>query len=99
MVLSIGYENTLEPLDDDTGKFAGYDWHHIDSTGKVCESFVSLKVHTVVREDPVTLMPSLDCPSCEAHGWVKDGLWGGPGIFEPPVWNIVAAGNGLWKFL
>lgn len=30
---------------------------------------------TVVSDEPLTLTPSLLCPACGDHGWVKDGRW------------------------
>lgn len=31
--------------------------------------------HTVVTEDPLTIVASILCPDCGTHGFVTDGRW------------------------
>lgn len=31
--------------------------------------------HKLVSQEPLTIHPSLRCPTCGCHGWVKDGKW------------------------
>lgn len=31
--------------------------------------------HELVSMDPLTVAPSLDCPECGLHGYIRDGKW------------------------
>lgn len=31
--------------------------------------------HTIVAERPLTISPSILCPDCDTHGWVRHGHW------------------------
>lgn len=35
----------------------------------------TLLAHTVVSEDPWTISPSILCPDCGLHGFVRSGIW------------------------
>jgi len=54
-------------------------WHLckvVDGTGIICAPALRLDGgHRVVTEDPLTIDPSILCPDCGAHGFVRDGRW------------------------
>lgn len=31
--------------------------------------------HRIVSQDPLTIEPSILCPDCGLHGWIRDGQW------------------------
>ena len=31
--------------------------------------------HCLLSEEPLTITPSLVCPECGDHGWIRDGAW------------------------
>ena len=31
--------------------------------------------HTLVKEDPLTIAPSLACRTCPSHGFIREGRW------------------------
>lgn len=41
----------------------------------VAEAFPNSARWTVESWDPLTLSPSLLCPQCGHHGWIRDGKW------------------------
>jgi hypothetical protein len=34
-----------------------------------------LSKHQLVSEEPLTVSPSLLCPRCQCHGFIRDGRW------------------------
>jgi hypothetical protein len=51
------------------------------TTGVLCQSFCAVRplngspVHQIVSVEPLTLLPSLLCRMCGAHGHVTNGKW------------------------
>lgn len=33
--------------------------------------------HTILQADPLTISPSILCPDCGTHGFIRDGRWVG----------------------
>lgn len=42
----------------------------------ICDPALQIgRGHTVISDDPVTIVASILCPDCGTHGWVTDGRW------------------------
>lgn len=57
-------------------------WHWDSDNGVFRWQGAGLGLHTLVNEEPLTLMPSLGCDAtagipngCTNHGWVREGTW------------------------
>lgn len=35
----------------------------------------SLSKHTIEQEEPLTISPSILCPRCNLHGFIREGRW------------------------
>lgn len=85
-VFSIGTDEYADwELERGTGRKVGlHTWHWVESAGHWCGGWLGFtnvegafpgSVHQLVSEDPLTVMPSLLCPRCQHHGWIRDGRW------------------------
>jgi hypothetical protein len=51
-------------------------WVHRCTRGLVLGTIdVTKPVHTLVSEDPLHVEPSILCPECGDHGFIRDGKW------------------------
>ena len=50
---------------------------HLDDDGNMCGGIIPIGENEweVVQEEPLTLMPSIDCDRCSSHGHIVDGKW------------------------
>ncbi len=55
------------------------EFHRADVTGGWCGGYVYWSGpearHDLVSFDPLTIAPSLLCPTCGSHGFIRDGSW------------------------
>lgn len=84
--LDLGDGHRLSPILGKQDELIGYmDEHpHATEPGRECWGSVALegtewgREHPrwrVVQAQPLTLAPSLLCPTCGNHGFVRDGRW------------------------
>lgn len=81
--MPIGSGHTLKPVVDDEDQFVGWIHTHPDARNPsiLCQSFCAVRsgytvdVHQVLLAEPLTLLPSLRCRICGAHGHVTNGQW------------------------
>lgn len=74
-------------LRGDTGQRTGLlTWHWDANAGHWCGGWIGFtnveghperSKHELVSEDPLTVSPSLLCPRCGHHGFIRDGRWVG----------------------
>lgn len=52
-------------------------WVHRCKEGKLQLGMldVSTPIHQLVSEDPLHVEPSILCPECGDHGYIRDGQW------------------------
>ncbi|MBS2962597.1 hypothetical protein KGA66_06030 [Actinocrinis puniceicyclus] len=85
-VFSIGPdEYAVWETERGTGKRIGlHTWHWDQANGHWCGGWLGFtnveghpprSKHELVREDPLTVAPSLLCSRCQHHGWIRDGQW------------------------
>jgi len=85
-VFSIGVDEYADwELERGTGRRIGlHTWHWDQNAGHWCggwlgftnvEGHIPRSKHELVSEDPLTVTPSLLCPTCQHHGWIRDGHW------------------------
>ncbi len=53
-----------------------FEWSHVCAHGPD----VVMMPHSggtwrVVQQDPLTVVPSINCLGCGTHGWITDGRW------------------------
>lgn len=73
----------MDPVTDTNGSLVGWLHTHPDARGitSPCQSFCAVRalngspIYEVVHLDPLTLAPSLQCPTCGDHGNVVAGKW------------------------
>ena|GEM_PF-2535157 len=68
-----------------TGRRIGlHTWHWDSQRGQWCggwlgftnvEGHLPRSKHELVSEDPLTISPSLLCPTCQHHGFIREGRW------------------------
>lgn len=81
--LDLGPGRYMESVMDYNDRLIGWLHTHPDARGAVvpCQSFCAVRtldgsqVYEITRDDPLTLTPSLRCPTCGDHGIVVDGKW------------------------
>jgi len=81
--LDLGYGHTFEVVLDSDEQLIGWLHTHSDARNPadLCQSFCAVRplngspVHTVVEVSPLTLSPDLQCSSCGARGYVREGKW------------------------
>jgi hypothetical protein len=82
--LDLGYGHIFEAVLGSDEQLIGWLHTHPDARsleGMLCQSFCAVRplngtpIHQVVSVDPLTLMPSLLCRTCGAHGHVTNGKW------------------------
>ena len=59
-------------------------WHWDAANGQWCGGWLGFtnvegappgSKHELVSEDPLTVSPSLLCPRCQCHGFLREGRW------------------------
>lgn len=82
--LKLGHGHVFESVLDDKGQLIGWLHTHPDARsaeGMLCQSICAVRdlngspIHQVISVDPLTLIPSLKCRTCGAHGNVTNGKW------------------------
>lgn len=82
--LDLGLGHFFEAVIGNDEKLVGWVHTHPDARsaeGMLCQSFCAVRplngapVHQVLCAEPLTLMPSLKCRMCGAHGEVVNGKW------------------------
>jgi hypothetical protein len=48
---------------------------HRCAEGRLIAPALSLQHSVMVTDNVPTVIPSLDCPDCELHGWLTKGTW------------------------
>jgi hypothetical protein len=105
-VLFRSESQTLEAVEGADGKIGGFLWEHLTPDADKCMAYVEIvdkyaRVGVVGHEltslKPLSLTPSLDCPNCPAHGFVTMGKWEGSGVFRPPVFQLEAIRDGVFR--
>lgn len=85
-VFSIGADEYADwELECGTSRRIGlHAWHWDEAKGQWCGGWLGFtnvgghlprSKHELVSEDPLTVMPSLLCSTCQHHGWIRDGQW------------------------
>lgn len=106
----------LEWLPSDDGKRQSLLWTHQNfrTPNIECAAVVDIAPdgsrkfndqHQLTSLKPLTIMPSLLCPTCGEHGFVKADLWQpshtAPGPIRPMLFRIdrivATATRGVWK--
>lgn len=41
----------------------------------ICAPVLAIGTHRIVNADPITIEPSLCCPDCDTHGFIRNGRW------------------------
>lgn len=81
--IDLGHGHIFQVVIGIDGDLVGWLHTHPDARNPdvLCQSFCAVRplngcpVHQLVHEDPLTLMPSLKCRVCGAHGNVTNGKW------------------------
>lgn len=82
--LDLGDGHSFEAVIGHDDHLVGWLHTHLDArspTGMLCQSFCAVRpidgapVHQVLCADPLTLVPSLKCRMCGAHGNITNGRW------------------------
>lgn len=85
--IEIGYEVAIRFFADKEGRRAGLFQAHKTEFGEPCLGAVpfvipgiverngSTPMWDVVKDEPLTLHPSISCSSCGKHGFIKNGKW------------------------
>lgn len=82
--LDLGHGHLFEAVLDSEEQLVGWLHTHPDARtndGTLCQSICAVRalngapVHQIVSVEPLTLIPSLKCRTCGAHGHVTNGTW------------------------
>jgi hypothetical protein len=82
--LDLGHGHLFAAVLDNNNQLVGWLHTHPDKrspTGTLCQSFCAVRplngspVHQIISVEPLTLLPSLLCRMCGAHGHVTNGRW------------------------
>lgn len=85
-VFAIGEDEYADwELERGTGRRVGlHVWHWNAVRGQWCGGWLGFtnvegrpqgSKHELISEEPLTVMPSLLCSTCQHHGWIRDGKW------------------------
>lgn len=70
-----GIEAEIRSID---GEIEGVYYEHACLNGQMSPGWVpltGLMAWTIVKREPLTLSPSLLCPLCGHHGFIREGRW------------------------
>lgn len=76
--IDLGSNTWIVKIEDDKGNWIGIDEFHYNEKDDLCCGWVPFngpRAWTVESLDPLTLSPSLLCPRCHHHGWIRNGSW------------------------
>lgn len=79
----LGTEHYCAFITNQDGFVIGIIENHPTVSGGRCEGFVGWdaeyarpgKIWNLVKENPLTLSPSIKCTTCGSHGFIREGKW------------------------
>ena len=48
---------------------------HRTPAGQHCAGIITFERHRLVSRKPLTIEPSIQCPKCGLHGFIRAGSW------------------------